>query len=361
MTMLTKTAQLSLLREYFFKLDYAQPDTQLCEHIESLVVDLLLAGQLESIKHVVIEVQQVWGTLPEKPKFRDGVRFLPQINPLAYFVDSQDTKFLQSISKNYFGFSAAGFALDVPEKLFGKREGYLRSVSLSAALLAHKADFAVFRCVTRSQIGAFLRLLADETVGHGKHWDFVEEGAVDFTNFQVWAFADKMLHYVACTGIWNASGLGGSFIGGVSPTIITFSETERSTQNHLYKSLKSGDGVAVVIALQTLHRKHDENPRSVVMTYEKVALNLSQSLGLEKDKVKAALGKSALGILTLGSDIGREMASDVIDWLGFEQMNKLYSKEQLKNLYINTKNNSLLPVVTDSSLRDEHFSRDLGL
>ena len=353
-------AQLSLLKEQLITLDLENPDEAQCSAIEDACVDLLRAGQLESIKKIMLEVQQVWGTLPERPLYRGRVRFVPGINPLARFVDSGETDFLKSISKNYFGFCAAGLSLDVPESHFGKRDGYLRSITLGRALDAHKGNFAAFRCQSRGQLGAYVRLLSDEIGGTHSHWEFVENGDVDFTNFRVFAFAEHMNQYAACRGIWKAAGLGVFTSNGlVAPESPTPHELE--TQLHLIKALGTDDAVPLVIGLQrVIEDQIGVGVLAMTAAYEQIARHLGPLHGMAEEKISKTLAKGALGINFSGSDKGLEFANQVIDWLGAEKISQIYKPEALYGLYQSTQNRHLLHYVS-GKYRDTHFSRDLGI
>ncbi|AXH60338.1 hypothetical protein [Pseudomonas amygdali] len=353
-------AQLSLLREQLITLDFEEPDDDQCQAIEKVCVDLLRAGQLEAIKNVVLEVQQVWGTLPEKPLYRGRVRFFPQINPLAHFTDSNDTAFLKSINKNYFGFSAAGLALDVPERMFGTREGYLRSVGLIQALIAHKDRFAAFHCDSRGQVGAYLQLLSDDSASHGEHWDFVKKGEVDFTHYRVWAFSSGMLHYPACEGFMKACGFGPEFVKNTDPESPR-SDSQLANQKILLKCLGTSDGPPTIRAFQDFVRNAAGDIMSAVPFYDRLAKSLAADQGIDLAKTKLLIGKALLGMNYGHDDTHAKIAGDIIDWLGTEIIGKLYKQEALEYFYDFTKSRALLPFISRDSKLDNHFALDLGL
>ncbi|MBD8088376.1 hypothetical protein IFT48_00015 [Pseudomonas fluorescens] len=353
-------AQLSLLKEQLFNLDLENPDGALCKSIEQMCVDLLRAGQLESIKKIVVEVQQVWDTLPEKPLYRGKGRFIPEINPLAHFIDSNETVFLKGINKNYFGFTAAGLALDVPERLFGKREGYLRSTSLIQALKTHKDNFAVFRCESKGQVAAYLQLLSDDSASHGDHWDFVQNGEVDFTHYGVWAFSSGMLHYPACEGFVKVCGFGPEF---VSQQESETPRTARQIENQkiMLKVLKTSDAGPTLIAFQNQISKQYGDILSAVPFYDKLAKSLAADQDVDFGGVKRAIGKALLAINYGQGETHAKIAGDIISWLGTNLMGKMYKQESLEHYYEFTKSSALLPFMPVDSRLDKHFARDLGL
>lgn len=352
--------ELSLYKDLLIDLDIMEPDTAACQELENLSYGIIVAGDIEGLKKANIEAQKLWGTLPESHSGRKPVRFLPGINPLSRLIGNNEVSILKGLNKNYFGFTAAGLALDVPEKMFGKREGYRHSVTLEQALDAHASGFGIFRCKTRAEVGAYLQLLKDDLCTRYNAWDFVERGDVDFTRYHIWGNADKINVYSARRGLLKASAITEAWVEGDCLPHGDLSDREKANRNILLSVLSGPDSASILCEIGNMHQKSTGALFGITVVLERLAREVFGIDEKAKSKLIDKIGKAYFSINLGRNELEEKIFREVVEWLGVDRLKRIHSADRLKILYDVTNSPILLPFASDKA-RESHLGADLGL
>ncbi|AYG48434.1 hypothetical protein DV532_29800 (plasmid) [Pseudomonas sp. Leaf58] len=310
------------LAEALMAIDPFNVTPEVGKPIEDLLVDMLREGLVMEVRAAVIQAQKSWGTLPEKSRPGDEMRFIPHINPFLRFLREGNTDFLRSVKNHFFGFTGAGLTMDVAEKRY-KVDTYFRyrySLPITAAIAHYGKDFAVFDCTTKTQLSHFCRLFADKDKHHADLYGFTRDLDFDYKNFHVWGSATELNYYELCDNLVISAGMGPGFVTS-DATLLTQDPDPRliKRQDVLWKALNHREnGVMVLGGIINQSSKAYFNGKPISAAggakffwelMPRIADVLSENLKIDRNEVVKTLLLKGLEMHWGGQDSGFETST----------------------------------------------------